>query len=148
MVDIDKQSLADIFDVGTDSISVDVDDQPHGIEEEPLEELYKANILSTDSGLKFTAEVSVSSEIVCEIDYMVFGDIGYIHWTSVPEKYWNQGVATIVREGVVEDIKSRGVSSIYSYPASQTGLLLAKKQEFDKTDDLSHGLGTWLKLSV
>lgn len=148
MVNVDTSSLAEIFDVSSSDISVDVNERSHTLEEEPLEELDKAGIIDTNSGRKVTVEAMVNAEIVCEIDYMIFGDVGYIHWTSVPEEYQSRGVATAVRSGVVDDLRFRGVSVMYSYPASQTGLLLAKKQGFSETDDLSHGFGTWLKRSV
>lgn len=148
MTDVDQKELADIFDVETADISIDKDEHSHSITEEALEKLYEADIVTSTSGTKVTLEAYVSGNTVCEIDYMIFDSVGYIHWTSVPEQHRNKGVATTVREGVIRDIISRGVSDIYSYPASETGLLLARKQGFSQTDDLSHGFGTWMKRSV
>lgn len=147
MVRIDVQSVKSKF---SETVSVDysVTERNMTITRDYAEDLYNADIIDSKKGTKFALEVFMGENTtICEIDYVVFGSVGYIHWTSVPEEFRNKGIATIVRENVVNTLFSEhNVSTIYSYPVSYAGKVLAEKNGFYSTDDLD-GLTQWMKLT-
>lgn len=147
MTTIDIHSVEERLSDNT-SVDYSVNERRMKITRDSAKKLQDAGIINSLDGLKITVEVfTVAGDTVCEIDYMVFEDIGYIHWTSVPEEFQNKGIATVVRESVVEDLfTSRNVDVIYSYPVSEVGRMLAENNGFNPTDDVN-GLAQWLKLA-
>jgi len=65
--------------------------------------------------------------------FIVDNNIGYIHKTRVRDKFQRRGIGSALRSTALEDMKTLGVTIVYTMPVSDAGEGLARSQGFTES---------------
>lgn len=80
---------------------------------------------------EFKKGIASLGERVALIEYyMMSNGIGYIKRTEVDRRFRREGVASEMRQDVLDDMKEQGMEVVYTYPSTRAGEELAKSQGF------------------
>lgn len=84
---------------------------------------------------EFQQGITDLGERIAYIKYYILSNgRGYIHQTEVDRRLWRKGIASEMREDVLQDMDENGVEAVYSYPSTRAGKKFVKSQGFIKAE--------------